>query len=175
MAARDRVGATQTIARTLRELLADSEWNNRVSERKWRGQCQAATGSRTGNIRDHGLFADRLLPGTAECRLRGRGASLQRPVRGHTLVFLTSMRWPLTGNCQLPPAVGGEQRGAASPSSAQPRTAALDRCGFGARQTRRAERECSVRPAGSARITSTSEWQRFRRGCVQCCGSFKPV
>jgi hypothetical protein len=95
MAGRDRVGATQNIERTPREFLADSEWNNRVSERKWRGQCQAATGPCTGNVCDHGLFADSVLPWTGECRLRGHGASFQRPVRGHIPAFHPFMRWPV--------------------------------------------------------------------------------
>ena len=89
MAARDRVGATQTIARTLRELLADREWNNRVSERKWRGQCPAATGSWTGNLHAHGLSVEKAVRGTAECRLRNLAVSAPRLIRGRNDVVST--------------------------------------------------------------------------------------
>ena len=175
MAARDRVGATQTIgercenySRTVSGITGSVRGNgvDNARPRPVRGQGISTTAdcSRTDYChgQQHVVFVGVVRPSSGQY--------------ADTLCYFTrSCGGRLTGNCRLPPAVGGEQRGATSPSSAQPRTAALDRCSFGARQTRRAERECSVRPAGSARITSTSEWQRFRRGCVQCCGSFKPV
>ncbi|MEI8315441.1 MAG: hypothetical protein WCG79_08330 [Verrucomicrobiota bacterium] len=71
--------------------------------------------------------------------------------------FTRSCGGRLTGNCWLVLAVGGEQRGATSPSSAQPRTATCDRYALAAPQTRRAERDLSVRRAGSASIPPASE------------------
>lgn len=40
----------------------------RVGDGILRAQCQAATGLRKGNVRDHGLFVDGQQRGTAECR-----------------------------------------------------------------------------------------------------------
>jgi hypothetical protein len=77
-----------------------------------RGQCQTATGSRTGNIRDRGLFADRLLPGQQNIVSVG-GARLSSGQYADTLWYFSRPcgGW-LTGNCRLPLAVGGEQRAA---------------------------------------------------------------
>jgi hypothetical protein len=60
-----------------------------VGEGILRGQCQAATGLRTGCVCGHGLSVERLLRGTAECLLVGYGASSERLVRGRK-----NVGWP---------------------------------------------------------------------------------
>jgi hypothetical protein len=85
-----------------RESFADSKRNDRGSERKMGDHGKTATGVWTGNVHDNGLFADELLLRTAECRLRGCGASFQRLVRGHILAFHLFRRWaggPATVGC----------------------------------------------------------------------------
>jgi hypothetical protein len=159
----DRVVATQNVGRTTREFLADSDWNNRVSERLVRGQHQTAIGRRTACVRDHGLFADRTLrerqnvPCLAVAHLSSGWFTDARLLAGKLVGRMTSgpaAEYRALSDVSPAHAVAGcaatavrswlSVASSAGPPAQAERSHGQQRvigCSFGAQQTRRAERD----------------------------------
>ncbi len=168
---RDRVGATQNVERTVCEnssrtvsgmigsVRGSGVDNVRLRPVRVQGMCTTTDCSWTDRCAGRpnvfflvvvrlpsGWFADETalagrLRRSDDMRIRtiDIARALQR--------FIRSYGDRLSGDCLVLLAVGGEQRWATSPSSAQPRTAMRDLYALTAPQTRRGERDLSVRRA----------------------------